>query len=190
MNTPAIRVVIALAFGLSALAFAPPQPALAEERTCRGTIGATTVDNLRVPDGASCTLDGTYVEGTIKVESRATLLAYGVRVIGNVQGENARKIVIAESSRIGGSVQVVQSGIAKVRDSRINGNILFDENDGPSTARRNVVGADIQAFQNSGGVSIYNNRIDGNLQCKANSPRPVGNGNIVDGNKEDQCRGF
>ena len=29
-------------------------PAAAEERVCRGTIGATTVDNLRVPDYASC----------------------------------------------------------------------------------------------------------------------------------------
>ena len=165
-------------------------PTVGEEFTCRGTIGARTVDNLRVPDGATCTLNGTTVKGTIKVERSATLLAYGVRVIGNVQADNARKVVVAASSRVGGSVQVVQSGIAKVRDSRINGNILFDDNSGVNVAKRNLVGADVQAFQNDGGVRIYRNRIDGNLQCKENSPSPVGAHNVVQGNKEDQCRRF
>jgi hypothetical protein len=33
-----------------------------------GTIGGRTVDNLKVPQGATCTLNGTYVKGTIKVE--------------------------------------------------------------------------------------------------------------------------
>ena len=46
----------------------PAGQALAEERVCRGTIGAVTVDNLRVPQGATCTLNGTYVKGTVKVE--------------------------------------------------------------------------------------------------------------------------
>jgi hypothetical protein len=180
-------VVAVLAFAAS---LATAAPIVAEEFTCRGEIGARTVDNLRVPDGAKCTLKGTTVKGTIKVQRRATLLAYGVRVIGNVQAENSRKVVVASRSRVGGSVQVVQSGIAKVRDSRINGNILFDENSGLNVARRNVVGADLQAFQNEGGVRIYSNRIDGNLQCKQNSPRPVGDHNVVQGNKEDQCRRF
>jgi len=189
IRSNAVRVLGAVLMGLSALAVAPG-PAAAEERTCRGSIGARTVDNLRVPGGATCTLNGTTVKGTIKVERNAVLFAYGVRVIGNVQAENSRKVIVADGSRVGGSVQVVQSGIAKVRDSRINGNILFDDNSGLNVARRNVIGADVQAFQNSGGVRIYNNRIDGNLQCKANSPRPLGSGNVVDGNKEDQCRGF
>lgn len=43
----------------------------AEERTCRGAIGAVTVDNLRVPSGATCTLNGTTVKGTIKIETNA-----------------------------------------------------------------------------------------------------------------------
>ena len=181
---------LALVFAALALAAAQPSVALGEERTCRGTIGATTVDNVRVPDNATCTLDGTYVKGTIKVESNAVLLASRVRVVGNVQAENARKVVVASSSRVGGSIQVVQSSVAKVRDSRINGNILVDDNAGKNVIRRNIVGGDVQAFQNSGGVSIYDNRIDGNLQCKANRPSPVGGGNIVQGNKEDQCRSF
>ena len=101
----------------------------AEERVCRGTIGAATVDNLRVPQGATCTLNGTRVKGTVKVERDATLRAFGVRVIGNVQAENARNVVVREGSRVGGSVQIVQGGAARVLGNRINGDILFDEQD-------------------------------------------------------------
>jgi uncharacterized membrane protein len=47
-------------FAMAVLASALFAPAAqAEERVCRGTIGATTVDNLRVPQDTSCTLNGT-----------------------------------------------------------------------------------------------------------------------------------
>lgn len=145
-------------------------PARAEERTCRGTLGATTVDNLRVPSGATCTLAGTKVKGTVKVERGATLKASGIRVIGNVQAENARHVKVV-GSHIGGSVQIVQSR---------NGATL-------SKLHRNTVKQDVQYFENRGVISIASNRINGNLQCKANNPRPSGGGNVVGGNKEDQC---
>ena len=185
-----LRLAGAFALGWSLLALSPPTATLAEERTCRGNIGAQTVDNLRVPDGATCTLRGTNVKGTINVGTNAVLAAYNVRVVGNVQAEEARKVVVAQGSRIGGSVQIVQGGIAKVHNSRINGDILFDDNGGRNAAIGNIVGGNVQAFKNTGGVRIFDNRIDGNLQCKENSPRPVGDDNVVQGNKEDQCRGF
>jgi hypothetical protein len=151
---------------LSLAAAVAAAPALAEERTCRGTLGAITVDNLRVPQGATCTLNGTRVKGTVKVERGATLNASGIRVIGNVQAEGAAQVNVA-SSQVGGSVQIVQG-----RSSRLD---------------RNLVGGDVQYFENRGAISITRNRVDGNLQCKANNPRPTGGGNIVQGNKEDQC---
>lgn len=161
--------------------------ASAEEFTCRGSVGAITVDNVRVPDGVTCTLRGTTVKGTITIESNATLRAQGVRVIGNVQAEDAARVAITASSRVGGSVQVVQSGVAKVSGSRINGDILYDDNEGAVKALKSTVGGNVQAFQNTGGVLIRGNDIDGNLQCKENAPRPNGGGNTVGGNKEDQC---
>jgi hypothetical protein len=178
---------LALMAGLLVLA---PATALAEERTCRGAIGARTLDNVRVPHGATCELTRTVVQGTIKVERNAVLIARRVRVIGNVQAENARRVVVAANSRVGGSVQAVQGGRVRVVDSRINADILVDENDRLNKINRNRVGGNIQAFQNKGGVRIYNNRVNGNLQCKANRPRPVGARNVVQGNKEDQCRRF
>ena len=48
-----------------------------------GTIGTATVDNLRVPQGATCALNGKRVKGTVKVERSATVDAFRVRVVGN-----------------------------------------------------------------------------------------------------------
>src|SRR5687767_1319235 len=102
-----------------------PALTLAEERTCRGTIGARSLDNVRVPDGATCTLEGTRVQGTVQVETGAVLRAFDVRVIGNVLGEGSRRVVVAEGSRIGGRIAVVQSGAVRVVRSRIAADILI-----------------------------------------------------------------
>jgi hypothetical protein len=167
-----------------------PATAAAEETTCRGTIGAQTHDNVRVPEGARCVLNGTFVQGTVKVESAATLKAKGVRVIGNVQGENASRVAVIKRSRVGGSVQAKQGASAKVAKSRITADIQYDSNSGYLVANSNRVGGSIQVFQNTGGVEIWRDKVNGNLQCKENSPPPTGGGNVVGGNKEDQCAGL
>jgi hypothetical protein len=171
-----------------AAATAIPQVAHAEETVCRGTIGAKTLDNVKVPKGKSCTLNGTKVKGTIKVNRGARLEAINVNVVGNVQGENARNVIVRGKSRVGGSVQVVQGKRAKVASSTVKGDILYDEQSGKVVVRKTTVGGNVQAFQNDGGVTIKGNVIDGNLQCKSNDPRPTGGGNTVEGSKEDQCK--
>jgi hypothetical protein len=162
--------------------------AQAEERVCRGTIGAVTLDNVRVPPGATCRLERTRAKGTVKVERGGRLTAVKVVVIGNVQAEGAASVAVRNGSRIGGSVQIVQGGGATIVGSQIDGSIQLESNRAALRVLNNVVDADVQAFQNSGGVEISDNRIDGNLQCKSNTPAPTGDGNVVQGNKEDQCR--
>ena len=130
------NAVVAAIVALAAVVM-PASPALAEERTCRGSLGAITVDNLRVPNGASCTLDRTYVKGTVKVEGNATLVATSIRVVGNVQAENAARVIVRGGSRVGGSVQIVQGGSARVVGSNVNGDILYDDNGRALAALRN-----------------------------------------------------
>jgi hypothetical protein len=91
-------------------------------------------------------------------------------------------VVVRERSVIGGSIQLVQGGAARIVGNRINADLYFDENRREIQANRNRIGGNLQAFQNTGGVSLNRNRIDGNLQCKENEPPPVGSGNIVQGN--------
>lgn len=161
--------------------------ASAEERRCTGTIGSRTLDNVKVPAGETCTLKGTTVKGTINVNRNATLYAIGVKVVGNVQGENARRVEV-RGGRVGGSIQVVQGGRGFIKKVRVKGDILFDEQNRRVEVRRNKVGGNIQIFQNTGGVIVKKNVVDANLQCKENTPPPTGGGNKVHGSKEDQCR--
>ncbi|MDQ5826901.1 MAG: hypothetical protein M3441_22230 [Chloroflexota bacterium] len=177
-------------FTMAVLALAVFAPAAqAEERVCRGTIGTTTVDNLRVPQGASCTLNGTRVEGTVKVERNARLTANGIRVKGNVQSEGFKNIVLRRASVVVGSVQLengLRDGSGRVLNTRINGDLQFFSNKARMIARGNTILANFQANQNTGGLVIENNRISENLQCQSNNPRPTGGGNTA-GDKEGQC---
>ena len=180
--------MLALMMGLAALLVAA-QEAQAEERTCRGTIGSTTVDNLRVPQGASCTLNGTKVEGTVKVERSATLVANTIRVKGNVQSEGFKNINLRQNSVVVGSVQLengLRGGSGRVLNTRINGDLQFFQNESRMIARGNTILANFQANQNKGGLVIENNRIAENLQCQSNNPPPGGGGNKA-GDKEGQC---
>ncbi len=163
---------------------------LADEYTCTGSTGPVTVDNLRVPQNATCTLNGTRVEGNIFVETNAALHAYDVHVDGNIQAENAARVNVYPGSFVGGSIQIVQSGSADIQGVQINSDLYFDDNDLYLNAADNTIGGNLQAFQNTGGVSITGNTIDGNLQCKENYPAPTGGGNIVMGSMEDQCANF
>lgn len=183
MNGIRIGLIAALAL----LAAAIPQAALGEERSCRGTMGATTVDNLRVPSGATCTLQGTRVKGTITVRRGATLMASGIKVIGNIQAENAKNVVVNGASRVGGSIQIKQGGGASVRGTRVKQDIQYDHNRKPLRAENNRVGGNIQVVGNRGGAVIAGNVVIGNLDCKENSPAPTGGGNQVHGSKTDQC---
>ena len=180
--------MMALVLGLAALLVAA-SAAQAEERVCRGTIGDRTVDNLRVPQGASCTLNGTRVEGTVKVERNAKLVASGIRVKGNVQSEEFRSVTLRQGSRVVGSVQLkngLDGGLGRVANSTINGDLQFFSNEARMAASGNTVLANLQANQNTGGLLIENNTISSVLSCQANTPPPTGGGNRA-GDKEDQC---
>jgi hypothetical protein len=185
-----------------------PSIVVAEETICRGRLWYVTVDNLRVPAGGTCTLQGGHVKGSVKVEAKATLHAYEVRVTGNVQAENARLVLIIRSPRIGGSVQVKQGGSGMLLHSTVEGDVQYEANnqkllviniDDPGVpfifrnslrTNFNNVKGNVQVIGNQASVQIYCNVIGGNLQCKENKPPLAGRDNQVGGTKEDQCSAF
>ena len=181
-----IGVALAMLLTMSAAIFTAPGVS-AEETTCRRSYGRVTFDNVRVPGGATCTLNGTTIKGTLKVERGGTLKATSIRVIGNIQGEGHRSVTVNGSTTVGGSIQLDQGGAFTIDNVRVKGSIQVKSNNGSSRLSGNVVNADIQVFSHRNGISITNNRVDGNLQCKSNDPAPVGGGNKVGGNKENQC---
>ena len=59
-----VRIVVMMIVGLGLLAGFGAQTAHADEIRCVGTLGAITVDNVLVPEGRTCTLNKTRVQGT------------------------------------------------------------------------------------------------------------------------------
>jgi hypothetical protein len=158
--------------------------------TCRSSLGVVIVENLFVPQGASCTLDGTRVRGNIKVDVGASLTAHRVTIIGNIQAEGASFVEVSAGSTVGGGIQMKQGGSSRIEFVIVNGDIQLESNNDVLSVVGNQVGGNVQVFQNGGGVTITDNTINGNLQCKENNPSPIGENNVVQGNKEDQCAGL
>lgn len=158
----------------------------AEETNCTGTIGAEQLDNIFVPDGRSCTLNGTRLNGNIVIGTGATLSASGARVNGNIQSSGFRAVFLNAGTTVGGSVQLNQGGSAQIVGIVVNSDVQLESNSRRLVVRDSDIGSNLQVFQNTGGVVLRNNDIAQNLQCKQNAPAPIGGGNQA-GNKEDQC---
>lgn len=164
--------------------------ALAGDYLCTGSLGAIGVGNLRVPETATCILNGTRVSGNITVATNATLYAYKVQVNGNLKADKAVRVNIYAGSVVGGDIQITHSGAAEIQSVEIHNNLAFKENIQYLKTAGNTIGGDLQASNNTGGMNITGNTIGNNLQCKGNYPAPTGSGNIVEGNLEAQCISF
>lgn len=173
---------------------------------CRGAIGAITVEIVIVPQGASCTLTGTRVDGNVEVRADAVVVIQGdafvggnvqaensanVTVVnshvnGSIQTENTEDVVVQDGTLVGGNIQIGQGGSARIANTTVDGDIQLEQNASALTATANLVDGNFQVFGNTGGVTLLNNTIQQNLQCTENSPAPNGSGNTA-GSKEDQC---
>ena len=188
-----VAATVLACLGVSILAAVAPPSARAEVQTCTGSLGAITVDDVRVSQNATCTLTGTRVRGTITVQRNATLIARGVLVHGNVQAERAFAVVVRAWPRFGGSVifgsvQLKEGGSVSVTRSRISGDLQIESSRRFVRVNDNRVYGSIQIVGNTGGAAIFRNFVVGNLQCKENRPAPTGGANVTGANKEDQCR--
>jgi hypothetical protein len=157
---------------------------------CDGAIGSDAVDDVRVPDGATCTLDGTTVDGNVSVGRQAVLIAHGVSIDGDVEGEGADSVEIAEDSSIGGNLQLEKGGASSVTDTHIDGDLEWSEQSGALTIEHSSIGGNLQADGNSGEVTVSDTSIGGDLSCDGNSATPGGGGNDVAGNRAGQCSGL
>jgi hypothetical protein len=165
-------------------------PPLSGNVTCVGlTIGAIRLDSVIVPAGASCTLLGTQLNGSIEVGASARLVADSVGVTGNLLADGAAELRVGGTSTVGGSVQVQRGAGATLTGLGVSGDMQIDAMTGPVAASGNRVTGNLQAMANRGGVSLIDNRMGGVMQCKDNLPAPTGGGNVAT-LKEDQCLGL
>jgi hypothetical protein len=154
---------------------------------CDGTIGGKTVDEVDVPSGAACTLEGTTVRGNVSIGHGGTLVARGVVVGGDVDGEGARLVEVSDNATIRGNLQLERGGASTVRDSEIRGDLRWLQQAGSLRVDHSRVSGNLQADQSSGGLTISFNRIGGDLECRQNSPAPASGDNTISGHRYGQC---
>ena len=160
--------------------------AYADDFECRGSIGAVTKDNIVVPNGATCRLTGTRVQGNINVLTNAVLIADGVDVEGNIQSEGATRVRVIGNSVVDGSIQIKQGREALLNTVTVGSDVQIEQNRGAVRITNTNVEGNMQVKQNTGGVYIFRNTIRENLQCEQNTPAPTGGQNAA-GDKEGQC---
>lgn len=83
--TTVVTLAISAVAAVSAVAAASPASAAALVTRCSGTAGAVTVPgDLVVPRGSVCELEGTTVEGDVRVAAAGDLILTGARVGGKI----------------------------------------------------------------------------------------------------------
>ncbi len=172
-NLRRLGALAALTIAIAGSLAAAPA-ALAEDIECRGTLQSPVKGNVIVPDDAVCTLNGTQIDGSITVKSRATVDATGIQVTGGIQAASPLNVLVRDST-IGNNVSIRKAGEPKFRnpaDSRIEltgndikGDVSLQENESTINVSRNTTGGSIQAEKNRGPIDISGNFIGNQLQC-------------------------
>jgi hypothetical protein len=162
---------------------------------CSGTLSGGVYENLKVPAGATCTLEGVSVTGNIRVGDGATLLTDDSTVDMNVIARDAASVQLIDTvvlgeinlQRTSGAIVIGSEGCAV--DPVADGNIVLINNDGTiavcfMTLRNlvvqgntnriglfdNTVSNDLVVTQNSGAaIRIGRNDVGGNIRIQQNT---------------------
>jgi hypothetical protein len=187
------RFIILAALALTGLSVGTPA-AHADDFQCVGVLGPIIVDNVIVPSGAECVLDGTQVLGNVKTQPGGNLFMFGATVHGNVQ-VNAGSTAAASSSRIDGDYQcdgcfsqdlflsplggnfqvtgaddhafIVASGVAGDVEIVDSGSV-----EGLLAVEESIIGGNVKFEKNAGSMVIHENEIGGELQIFENNIVP------------------
>lgn len=151
-------------------AAADPVP-LAPDTNCTGTLGAGTVPGkLVVPAGATCTLNGTRVLGSVEVRANATLRATRITVAGDLLGNQARLISVTAGSHIAGHTSLAKGVTATFSGSTAFGGIELSENSGRATlTSATITNGGAEITKNRGGATVHSNRVNENLLVEQNA---------------------
>lgn len=162
-------------------------PVIAGPIHCEGSYGDVELKgNLEIAQ--PCELNGTEVDGNIKLYEGGSLVAINAEIDGNISAKRA-DFVDMRNSGIDGNIKLEEmvGDVSQIIDSSVEGKIEVKKNRSKVDLSRNYVDGNVDANSNSGGIFLSSNVIDGNLKCDKNSPAPVLDNNSVAGKTEKQC---
>ncbi|HUE95444.1 MAG TPA: hypothetical protein VMN39_02235 [Longimicrobiaceae bacterium] len=101
--------------------------ASADDTQCDGALPFGTYDNVIVPPGENCAIDGSEILGNLKIEPNAgVVVVQNTTIVGNLQGEQFLSLELSEST-VHGNVQVKKQGNVEVCGNTIRGDLQVEE---------------------------------------------------------------
>jgi len=178
MSRNRISLIFSLTLVAGALGIAPGATLAAPAAECTSTVSGGTTGNLRVPDGATCTLENVTVDGMVRVGEGATLITSDSQVSMNVMARDAASVRLIDTvvlgeinlQRTSGPIVIGSAGCAV--DPVADGNIVLIDNDGTIAVcfmtLRNLI---VQG--NSGRIGLFDNVVSNNIVVTQNTGRAI-----------------
>ncbi len=177
----AARVPALLAIAmLASLAVSPAASAgaivAASPTECTGTIGAETVGSLVVPDGATCTLNGTTVEGNVTLgtgsslitdDATITLSVFAIDRPATVQLIDTDVLVNIFVTRATGPIVIGPEGCAV--DPVVGNNVFLRDNRGTIAICLMSIGENLELVNNKRSIGVFDNVVGNNLIATGNT---------------------
>lgn len=138
-----------------------------DDDRCTGVVVGGTYENIKVPDGASCTLRGVVVTGNVIALKDARLTVEDSRVDGNIQGENAA-VVHVRGGRLGGNIQVHEGVSTGELGVSITGGTVLTQGNIQVTKMRTGRILITDAILEKGNLQLEENVVTGSLDVARN----------------------
>jgi hypothetical protein len=199
------RVATSAALMCATVMVVLPSAASAGDTECVGALSGVH-DNVIVPPGASCTLAGATVAGTVKAQQDARLFASDNLVEGNIVGDKA-EVMDLRRNTVGGSIDVKEGetddpgvddvqifgnqlpGNGDIKVEKMTGEIevgvLRDPSLGNVVAVGNIFVQENRPVPQEGffGLEVSSNTVGGNLQVfktMGPAPKAVNNNRVAE----------
>jgi hypothetical protein len=196
------RILLAAGVASAALVAAgltaPAALASGTNATCIGGLPPGTYQNVTVPAGARCTIDGSdTITGNVTVATGAALIdgadGAGALIGGNLQADHAQEVEVFGGS-VGGNVQLTaMSGQSLVCGGTVGNDLVAQDNAAHSGigdtgigCPGERIGGNLTVQNNPGDVEVVANTVAGNISVHNNT----GGGDLVSNSAGGSCQLF
>jgi hypothetical protein len=190
---PAIFAVILLA-GVAAWTGVLPGPFSAKSVSshgtfeCSGALAPGTYQDVEVPSGDTCTIDGSAsIMHDVRVDSNATLDDAGASIGHDLRAGNGSQITVSPSggytgtsATIGHDLDANGSGTVQVIATKVGNDVRVAKAQGSVSVTSNTVGHDLTVQDNAASTTVTGNTVGHDARCDRNASF-TGGGNTAGG---------
>jgi len=176
----ALRVPAVLAIAmLGSLVVSPAASAapleVSAQTECTGTIGAETVGSLVVPDGETCVLNGTTVEGSVTLGTGSSLITDDATITRNVIAtKDPDRVELIDTDVLlnifitgaTGRITIGTEGCAV--DPAVGNNLVLRNNRAPIAICQMTIGENLRLVNNKRSIGVFDNEVGNNLIARGN----------------------